>query len=258
MRDVTWYLYDSGAGHPFRNMAMDETLLACWSGPSVILRFYAWDPPGLSLGYFQRYGEMTGNEAVDRAGAVMTRRITGGDAILHYRELTFSLVGTAGRCPFEGPVADSYHRIHEALAVGFRELGIETRPRAPGNRLPAEIEGDRVELAKGRCFYRITRFDLVSGSRKLVGSAQRRTRGKVLHHGSVPLTANPLTPEAAHLSGLADREISYGEAAERIRGGFEKLFKVRFTPWQPDPKLLAASSRLADSKYGASRWIQRR
>jgi lipoate-protein ligase A len=247
-----WFLYDSGPGHPFLNMALDEQLLKI-EHDLPILRFYTWQPPALSLGYFQHFRAMSSHPVIKRTGAVITRRMTGGDAILHIHELTFSLVGAEGRPPFDGTVESSYHRIHLALAEGFKTLGISASLREAAHATPGPAEDP-----EGRCFYRVTSYDLVAGGAKLVGSAQRRTQGRVLHHGSIPLAANPLTPGASDLSGLAGRTIPCPEAARTVRRGFEKCFAIRFTEWQPPRSVLEASADLAGSKYGAADWVRRR
>lgn len=237
------------------NMAIDEVMLYRWPGTPVLLRLYSWTPPGLSLGYFQRYGRMEGEDAVRECGAVVTRRITGGDAILHFEELTFSLVGEEGTFPFNGPVKSSYHRIHDAVALGLEELGISAQMRKPP--APAK-KSDTARGENGRCFYNVTGYDLVCGSLKIVGSAQRRVGGKVLHHGSIPLARNPLTPEAADLSGLAGRSITGTEAAEAVRSGFEKAFGLHFEQWKPDASYVDDYKKFADGKYASQQWIKRR
>lgn len=251
MQPTTWHLFDSGSNHPFINMAWDEALLFHGSSPSVVLRFYAWEPPGLSLGYFQKFREMKESFDAPRIGAVITRRITGGDAILHINELTFSLTGADGVPPFDGTVESSYCRVHEAVALGLEEAGVTSCQR--------EGDGETAGITDpaGRCFYRVTSFDLVSKGRKLVGSAQRRTQGRVLHHGSIPLEPNPMTPKAADCATLAKRVVSYTEAARVLTHGFEETFGVRLEPWEPEPFLLDKSVNLAGTKYGAKEWIQR-
>jgi lipoate-protein ligase A len=145
-----WSFLDSGPGHPFQNMALDEALLKSESDRPV-LRFYAWDPPALSLGYFQRFDALSGHPVIGRTGAVITRRITGGDAILHIHELTFSVVGVEGQPPFDGTVESSYHRIHLALAEGFKTLGFSA-----GLRDTRQAAIDASQDPAGRCFYRVT------------------------------------------------------------------------------------------------------
>lgn len=253
MKSHAWNLYDSGACPPFLNMAMDEVMLLEWPGEPVLLRLYAWEPPGLSLGYFQPYETMSKHPVIRDCGAVITRRITGGEAILHREDLTFSLVGREGAFPFIGSLESSYHRIHLAMAKGFERLGVSARLRDPD----ASSQQEGVSPA-GRCFYLVTRYDLVAGSGKLIGSAQRRTRGKVLHHGSIPLTPNPMTPEAADLSTLAGRPVSYAEAATAVKQGFEEYLGIAFTNWKPDAAYREAYRKMAEEKYGSDDWIQRR
>lgn len=251
MQRTAWHLFDSGSNHPFINMAWDEALLFHASSSDLVLRLYAWEPPGLSLGYFQKFREMTESFDAPKIGAVITRRITGGDAILHINELTFSLTGADGAPPFDGTVESSYRRIHEAVALGLEEVGVTSCLR--------EADGAAAGIPDpaGRCFYRVTSFDLVSGGRKLVGSAQRRTQGRVLHHGSIPLKPNPMTPGAADCTTLASRVVSYPEAARVLKHGFEETFGVCLEPWEPEPFLLEKSVNLAEAKYGAKAWIQR-
>jgi lipoate-protein ligase A len=253
MKSHAWYLYDCGPRTPYLNMAMDEVMLREWPGEPVLLRLYAWEPPGLSLGYFQAYEAMSKHPVIRDCGAVITRRITGGEAILHREDLTFSLVGREGEFPFNGSLESSYHRIHLAMAGGFESLGVSARLRDP----EAESRQQGMSPA-GRCFYQVTRYDLVAGTGKLIGSAQRRTGGKVLHHGSIPLNPNPMTPEASDLSTLAGRPVTYREAAAAVKRGFEEYLGITFTPWQPDDRYREAYRKLAKERYGSSEWIQRR
>ncbi|MBU0755270.1 MAG: hypothetical protein KJ645_09030 [Planctomycetes bacterium] len=221
-------------------------------GP-VVVRLYTWSPPGFSLGYFQHHKEMEKHPGIHKVGAVMTRRLTGGDAILHYNELTFSLVGQEGLSPFHGTIESSYHRIHLALAAGFESIGIHA-----GLREGAKTITHARDRHDGRCFYAVTRYDLVAGDQKLVGSAQRRTSGRVLHHGSIPLGPNPMTPVASDLTTLSGKSVSYDLAVGLVENGFEKTFNVGLEPWQPGADLIKAAERLALEKYGGSSWIHRR
>ncbi|MHC4941442.1 MAG: lipoate--protein ligase family protein [Planctomycetota bacterium] len=253
MNREKWYLYDAGPDHPFQNMAMDEVLLTRWSGKPVLVRLYTWEPPGLSLGYFQKYEEIRANEAARQSGALITRRITGGSAILHIHELTFSIVGREGEPPFHDSVESSYHRIHLALARGFESLGIRSSLREQGRAVTHPAGAHR-----GRCFYAVTRYDLVADGRKLVGSAQRRTGGKVLHHGSIPLAPNPMTSKAADLGTLSGQSVPYEKAAEAVRHGLEDYFQVDTKDWEPDIPLKQECDRLAREKYGAPGFVRRR
>ena len=181
----TWRLITTWNAGPAFNMGLDEALLRS-SGSPPTLRFYSWKPATLSLGYFQRFAEVPA--ALDARAVV--RRITGGGAIHHLNELTFSFA-----CDLEHPLyacalGDSYARVHRAIAVALREYGIE-----------AELRGERALLSDragtGMCFHASTALDLVWNERKGVGSAQRRSGGRVLHHGSIKLGSSPLEGDIA-------------------------------------------------------------
>ncbi len=174
-------------------MALDEAHLLGLGpqGPlDRVLRFTTWSPAGTSLGYFQRLEEFA-----ELPPGPVVRRQTGGGAIHHAGELTFTLAAPDSDPLYRGPVAESYDRLHALLAAALVDLG-----------LPAEPRGER-ELASehagtGMCFAKSSRFDLIwpnpSGRlAKGVGSAQRRRGGRVLHHGSIKLLVDPYEPDVA-------------------------------------------------------------
>jgi lipoate-protein ligase A len=185
---ITWRLITTWGADPAFNMGLDEALLLTPESPPT-LRFYTWRPDTLSLGYFQRYDDVLGTE---KAGAVV-RRITGGGAIHHVHELTFSLTAPAEERVFQGPIKDSYVRIHAAIQRALAELGIQADMRGEGN-----LESDRKDT--GMCFHESTDLDIAWSGRKGVGSAQRRKDGRVLHHGSIKLKTSPLEGEIATIA----------------------------------------------------------
>jgi len=201
---------------PAFNMGLDEALLES-AEPSPTVRFYSWRPDTLSLGYFQKFSDVPGTE---KAGAVV-RRITGGGAIHHVKELTFSIAASLDHPVYRGPIADSYARVHEAIRAALAEVGV-----------PAEIRGARDLVSDragtGMCFHKSTAIDLVWGGRKGVGSAQRRKGGRVLHHGSIKLGTSALEGEIAtageHAKGLTAETfapILRRAFAERLDAAFE-------------------------------------
>jgi lipoate-protein ligase A len=204
-----WRLLLTWDGEPGWNMALDEALLAS-TDPRPALRFYTWKPHALSLGYFQRFAEV---EAVARE-LVLVRRFSGGGAIHHADELTFSIAASAGHALFRGEVGRSYERIHGLLARCFEDLGVRAELR--GARA---LRSDRVQ--GGMCFHRSTALDLVWGGRKGVGSAQRRRGGRVLHHGSIKLGASALEDGVAALWSHAPR-LRPDALAHTITATFER------------------------------------
>jgi lipoate-protein ligase A len=174
-----------GAGEASWNMAVDEALLHA-GGPAT-LRLYSWSPHAVSLGYFQSAREF----ADLPAGTTLVRRLTGGGAIHHGDELTFSLCCDAGLLPAD--VAASYRLLHDAAAAALRCAGVACE-RLDAGANPAPRPAERW------CFATPGRDDLVTAAGKVLGSAQRRIarpRPRVLHHGSLVLRRPAFTPFAA-------------------------------------------------------------
>jgi lipoate-protein ligase A len=195
-----WRLIATFGAPPWFNMGLDEALLLSPQAPPT-LRFYSWSPDTLSLGYFQKLADVPGSA---RAGA-LCRRITGGGAIHHVNELTFSLVTALDDPLYRGPIGDSYTRVHAAFARALSDYGISAAPRGVST-----LASDRAET--GMCFHHSTPLDLAWDGRKGLGSAQRRKAGRVLHHGSLKLGTSALELEIAtireHRRGLQLGELA--------------------------------------------------
>lgn len=196
------------------NMAVDAALLA--GRHPATLRFYGFEPAALTLGRFQDAAAFP--ELASRA-VPCVRRMTGGGAILHVDELTYSLVGDAALLPTD--VHASYDLVHDAIARGLAHCGVrahrvtEHRP-GPGPRA----------LRAAHCFAVPARHDLVApDGRKLCGSAQRRTlrpRARVLMHGSLPLLPRAAQPFVASVAELSvtppDRAALIAALADALTG----------------------------------------
>jgi lipoyl(octanoyl) transferase len=175
-----WRLLD-GAGEALAgaaNMAVDAALFeAVARGGAPTLRFYRWDPACLSLGRNQPARGLYDPAAAAVRGVDIVRRPTGGQAVYHDRELTYSVAVPVGVL---GSPRATYVTINRALVAGLRRLGVaavvaEAAPAAAG------------PLAAGPCFQAAAPGEVVAGGRKLVGSAQRRDGGCLLQHGSLLL-----------------------------------------------------------------------
>jgi lipoate-protein ligase A len=162
-----------------RNMAVDEALLEeTAAGRSLpTLRLYAWDPPTLSLGFAQPAADCD-REALKRLGWGLVRRPTGGRAILHTDELTYSITAPESHPLMQGGVLESYRRLSLGLLAGLRLLGVDVQAD-PGQR--GRAAGNPV------CFEIPSQYEISAGGRKLIGSAQARRLGGVLQHGAFPL-----------------------------------------------------------------------
>ncbi len=162
-------LINSGFNTPSMNMAIDEALL---SSKLPVLRFYGWKPAGLSIGYFQSVKNFN-FENLKKHKVGLVRRLTGGNAVLHDKELTYSFIIDEKEMPKS--IVESYKKISKGLLQGLRNLGL----KAVMNK----------DVSKGQksavCFNEPSWYEIWVNGKKSVGSAQKRVDGKLLQHGAV-------------------------------------------------------------------------
>jgi len=226
------------------NMALDEALLLRASAEgAAVLRVYGWSPPAVSMGYFQPRDAVRAPEGVQ-----VVRRITGGGAIWHESEITYSLCVSVG---WGAAVRTEklYELAHLAAVRGFglEASGVELVPRHASPRTD--------HAAPSFCFDRHGSYDVVWRGRKLLGSAQRRKRAAVLQHGSLPLAPSRHTMEhSVTLEEITGRSVSYDEAVACFTRGFESVLGMDLVQQEPDEQLLATASALAEHKYASAKW----
>jgi lipoate-protein ligase A len=166
-----WLTLDSGDLVPAENMAWDEALLEAASSLAVpILRFYGWNSVAATFGYFQRFS----NVAAWTPLRPLIRRPTGGGLVSHLADWTYSLVFPKSHWWYSLPAIESYLTMHKWISRSLAQIGIE-----------AVLSGDRIEAQRGCCFSGAEKNDLLNGSRKIAGAAQRRTQAGLLIQGSV-------------------------------------------------------------------------
>ena len=224
------------------NMALDDALLAGVgdgsSAPTV--RVFGWSPPTVSLGHSQRAAEELDLDACRRAGVGVVNRPTGGRAVLHAGELTYSVAAPVGAEPLGRTILETYCAIGRALVAGLSRLGVPATLDETGTDA-----GVKRGAASPPCFASSGRFEVVVGGRKLVGSAQRRAGRGVLQHGSLLIDSRhadiaglvaglsggerdelrrSLEAQTATLEGVLGRVVSFGETARAIRAGFEEAW----------------------------------
>ena len=240
----TWRLMVTWGAAPTFVMGLDEALLFSHAAP-VTLRLYTWSPEALSLGYFQALEDVPA-----AAGArALVRRITGGGAIHHANELTFSVAAPLDHPLYRGPVADSYDRVHALIARALARHGVEARARGDA-ALASDREGT------GMCFHESTAQDLVWDDRKGVGSAQRRREGRVLHHGSIKLDTTPLEGDIASVA-RAGSQVSAEELGEDLVQVVAEELDVRLVRGAPTPDERAAADALG-ARYADPAFLKRR
>lgn len=242
---------DSGATDPFMNMGIDEALMKLSPRPTV--RFYAWRPPCLSLGYFQKLSDFD-LVLVRNAGALVTRRPTGGGAIYHDDELTYSVAAREDHPLLGRDIRKVYRRFHAAIARGLEKLGVLARERGPG-ALDSDTAAGTPESVY--CFEKSVDLDLASGGRKIVGSAQRRSKGRFMMHGSIIIGTNDIVATTGSIKKSAGRDVGYGEVAEAVLSGLSEVLDIRFTPGGLTLEEMEKARILADRKYKAAWWIEK-
>jgi len=231
-------------------MAVDEMLLEwCEEHGGCCWRFYRWAEPTLSLGYFQRWEDRRLHAASRDCPVV--RRASGGGAVLHDEELTYSFV-VPGRERLARRTTLLYKTIHLALIEVLSELGITAS-------LLAQPERQSAHRQPFLCFLRRAPGDVMVGGSKIAGSAQRRRHGAVLQHGSVLLGRSRAAPELDALDSLAQTPLPRRRLAE---DWLEQLARRLALVWRAEPlsdEQRRRAAFLARSKYGSTHWtINRR
>jgi lipoyl(octanoyl) transferase len=252
-------------------MAVDEAILQSVTDHHAppTLRLYAWNPACLSLGYGQKSADVDFARADDRGWHVV-RRPTGGRAILHTDELTYSISLPADDDLAAGTIIDSYRRISAALVSGLSRLGLAPQ---------ADQRAERHHQVGAVCFETPSHYEITVDGRKLVGSAQLRRQGGILQHGSIPLTGDlaricdalvyPDEPSresaraqvrarAITLSEALGREVTWADAADALIQGFAETFGIAFTRQPLTAAEQSRAAQLAADLYSTPTWTHRR
>lgn len=250
-------------------MAMDEAVLrGNQRGTSPpTLRFYGWQPSAVSLGYFQDL-ESEINVAYCRENHIdIVRRPTGGKAVFHEDDLTYSLVSRDHTPPFSPGILGTYLIISRCIVEGIAALGVRAE-------MAEKIEPPGGEGPASHCFSSPSRYELLVHGRKICGSAQTRSNGAFLQHGSLLLRFDPfkalsiVTKNAAvsgdqawvmeksvtslrdHITGTADPS----HVARVLTASFEKILQVRFVEGRLTDEEKSDMDELLQNKYHADGW----
>jgi lipoyl(octanoyl) transferase len=250
-------------------MALDELLLQRVSepnaAPATYLRFYQWAQPTLSLGFSQKAERVVDFEFCDRQGISIVRRITGGKAVLHHRELTYAVVSNDPMFFPNLDICTLYRRIGAALQRGFQYLNLELVMADEAG----ETNGHGKRPLPAACFAIANHHELMFGGRKLVGSAQRRTQTAFLQHGSILVefdalllagalglrNADTLASQVTDLrSCLGGITPSLPSVIDSLLRGFEECFLASLQEEPLQTNLLEEASRLSQAKYSVLDW----
>ncbi|MCL6586443.1 MAG: lipoate--protein ligase family protein [Anoxybacillus sp.] len=274
MEKERWRFIDSGDCSPAFNMALDEALLE-WHSEGKIpptIRFYGWNPPTLSIGYFQKVEKEIDMEAVKKYGLGFVRRPTGGRGVLHDQELTYSVIVSEAHPKMPQTVTEAYRVISQGILEGFRFLGLDAYFAVP------KTEEEKADLKNPRsavCFDAPSWYELVVEGRKVAGSAQTRQKGVILQHGSILLDLDEemlfrlfkypnervkerlrqnFKQKAVAMNELTERKITLPEAKEAFYKGFEKGLEIVLEPYTLSVEEMAYVNELAEKKYASDEW----
>lgn len=245
-------VYDDPADGAW-NMATDEALWRLAETGVATLRFYGWSKPTLSLGYFQSLAERA--LLPEAAGCPVVRRASGGGALVHDRELTYSLALSAAQlaqCPVKDATA-LYAAVHQALITVLQARGLN-----------ATLAGCQTAKTDEPflCFARRTPCDVVVQDCKVAGSAQRRSRGAILQHGGLILARSPQVPSLAGLAELGWTEAVSPAAIRILAEDWSQAIamqlgaeRIRSALAQTEQDL---ARQIAAEKFASREWTERR
>ncbi|MCX6661739.1 MAG: biotin/lipoate A/B protein ligase family protein [Euryarchaeota archaeon] len=250
-----WRLLQTGFTNAFSNMAIDKAILVGNSQGVVppTVRFYGWAPPAISIGYFQSLIEEVDIQACEKFGVDYVRRITGGGAVFHEKELTYSIVVPEAHPAIPKNILKSYGRICGAVMNGLHLLGIVSE-YAPIN-------------------------DIVTGGRKISGNAQTRKLGIVLQHGTVLMDVDVDTmfsllkvpnekikdklisdakQRVTSIHHCLGKEVSFKEVTGAMKRGFEEGFHVELVEGKLSKEELGLAKQFEKESFSKKEWNYRR
>jgi len=240
------------------NMAMDHALMerARRTGERVF-RVYTWSSPTLSLGRHQAARGRIDTGAARQLGVSLVRRPTGGRALLHHREVTYSVTASLER---EESARDWYESINEVLLAALHALGVNAKPALVSGRTPLP--------GSGSCFVRADDGEISVDGLKLVGSALLRQDGALLQHGSIlldddqhlleqllPVGEAPAAP-AGTLRRALGRTPAVADVAQALFASLQRVGDVELTALESDVRLASDASD-AERIYGSDHWTFR-
>jgi len=253
---------DTGLRNAFENMAIDEALLYHCKIPT--LRVYGWKPAAISIGYNQDIKKEINLDYCKKNNISIVRRLTGGKAVFHDKEITYSFIlpENSNLIPFE--VNESYKVIANALIIALKKI-----------RINAEMKKAPEKIKTPICFNSSNWYELLVNGKKISGSAQRRLNGKVLQHGPILIDfdyeknaslfnsnnsdiINNLDNLKTRITSIKNEskniKISYGYLAKAIKAGFKENFKLSMVKSSLSSGEIMLANKLLKEKYSTEDW----
>lgn len=268
----TWSILDSGSHSAAVNMAIDEALIHWHSkgqiGPTI--RFYQWEQPSLSIGHFQNVAKTIDFNGIKKHSCQLVRRLTGGSAVLHDDELTYSIVVSESHPKIPRSVNQAYFVLAQGILQGYRNLGIDA-----DFSLPALPHAERSSV----CFETPAIYEMIVDGKKLTGNAQTRKNGVLLQHGSIPFSFDShmlfdlfrfpseqirtqkrelFSEKAISINDIIGKKHEYETVRDAFHHGFKKSLHIN------TKELILSNEQwdyvyyLAETKYNSKAWNEER
>lgn len=278
---MEWRLIKDSYHTGFMNMAIDEAIMIAHREGFVppTIRFYQWSPPAVSLGYFQDLQKEIDVDTCKNMGIDIVRRPTGGKAVLHDKELTYSFIIKESHPLVNGSILETYKKISGGIIRGLSYLGIKAdlvplreklKSTPSGNEAKSKIPHSDI---KSICFSVPSQYEVQVKGKKIVGSAQVRKREIVLQHGSllIELEKDKLFSvfnfpsakireklktgfKATSLEEILKKKINFTELSEILPRGFEEEFGARLVEGKLTKQEEKISKDLLENKYSTCEW----
>lgn len=288
-RRMQWRLLRTGHNAGAWNMAVDEAVMvhvARGLSPPTF-RLFEWDPPTLSLGRVQSFERDVDVEVCESLGVDVVRRPTGGRAVLHDVEVTYSLIMSEKDPALPAGLGESFSLATQGIIKGLRLLGVEAeiRGRDEGDKPGRAAGGGAADagggaVRTGACFDSPSWYEVVSGGRKLVGSAQARLMGVFLQHGSILIELDAeklcsllrfssdeeraaavchLRSHATSISEILGRRVGFREVEDAVIAGMRShIAPIELVEGDLSSEELALANVLISRKYGSPSWTVHR
>jgi lipoyl(octanoyl) transferase len=265
----TWRFIDSGPCSAAYNMALDEAIAVTVRNNQAppTLRLYGWDLPSVTIGYFQKMGEVDTGYCHEKNIPII-RRPTGGRAILHGNEITYSFSAKTSAGVFSKSLLDSYKIIGAAFSNAFLKIGVSPELKLLKD---SRRESDAGMQKSPLCFQSVSYGEITINSKKIIGSAQKRWTDGLLQQGSIPLVIerDDLT-KVFRMSTARDMRDSFiglhdmfpdlipDDLKTSIRISFEETFDIQFINSSPSAEEISLARELEAGKYSSREWNHKR
>jgi lipoate-protein ligase A len=266
----SWRIIDTGSCKAAFNMALDEAIATAvrqdLSPPA--LRLYGWEQCSVSIGYFQRSGELDAGYCREK-GIQIVRRPTGGRAVFHQDEITYSFSIQTKTGLFSHGLFDSYQKIAAALSMALSKVGLS--PRSGIRKGSQKANKPRAPFHNPLCFDSVSYGEISVNRNKVIGSAQKRWTDGLLQQGSIPFTTDEELILRLFQGTIAEMRnepfrglkhimpsLSYDEVKNALWAAFEETFQRKLIRAEPSREELALAEELEAQKYLNDAWTFRR